>query len=51
MQISEKELIPVGSVEPKTPTIAQNRSINRLDEMNGKSPWETFNMRGSGMKV
>ncbi|ESW24236.1 hypothetical protein PHAVU_004G113500 [Phaseolus vulgaris] len=50
MQISEKELIPVGSVEPKTPTIAQNRSINRLDEMNGKSPWETFNMRGSGMK-
>ncbi|KAK7364343.1 hypothetical protein VNO80_12920 [Phaseolus coccineus] len=51
MQISEKELIPVDSVEPKTPTITQNRSINPWDEMNGKSPWETFSMRGSGMKT
>jgi len=51
LQISEKKLIPVENVEPKTPTVVQNRSINRWDEMNGKSPWEKFSMRGSGMKV
>lgn len=51
MQIPEKEPIPLDIVEPKTPTIEQNMSINRWDAMNAKSPWETFSMRGSGMKV
>ncbi|WVZ13857.1 hypothetical protein V8G54_011423, partial [Vigna mungo] len=46
LQNSEKQPIPV--VEPKTPIIQQNMS--QWDEMNGKSPWETFSMRGSGMK-
>ncbi|KAH1042887.1 Kinesin-like protein KIN-10C [Glycine soja] len=50
MKIPEKEPIPLDIVEPKTPTIEQNMSINRLDAMNAKSPWETFSMRGSGMK-
>lgn len=51
MQIPKTEPIPLDIVEPKTPTIEQNMSINRWDAMNAKSPWETFSMRGSGMKV
>ena len=51
LQIPKTEPIPLDIVEPKTPTIEQNMSINRLDAMNAKSPWETFSMRGSGMKV
>jgi hypothetical protein len=31
--------------EPRTP------DAGRGDVMNTKSPWETFNMNGSGMKV
>ncbi|KAL5173706.1 Kinesin-like protein KIN-10C [Glycine soja] len=50
MQIPKTEPIPLDIVEPKTPTIEQNMSINRWDAMNAKSPWETFSMRGSGMK-
>ncbi|KAG2384781.1 Kinesin-like protein [Vigna angularis] len=47
LQNSEKQ--PIPAIEPKTPIIQQNMS--QWDEMNGKSPWETFSMRGSGMKV
>ncbi|CAJ1952800.1 unnamed protein product [Sphenostylis stenocarpa] len=50
-QISENEPIPLDIVEPKTPIIEQNMSINRGDGINVKSPWETFSMRGSGMKT
>ncbi|XP_061352843.1 kinesin-like protein KIN-10C [Gastrolobium bilobum] len=56
-QIPEKEStllddqISADIVEPKTPIIEQNMSNNdRWDVMNARSPWETFSMRGSGMK-
>ncbi|XP_057446162.1 kinesin-like protein KIN-10C [Lotus japonicus] len=54
-QILEKECISVEDQmsadiqEPKTPVIEQNMSFN-YNVMNSKSPWETFSMRGSGMK-
>ncbi|TKY45209.1 Kinesin protein KIF22 [Spatholobus suberectus] len=55
-QMPEKEPISLDNhmstviAEPKTPIIEQNMSVNRWDVMNAKSPWETFSMRGSGMK-
>ncbi|XP_027923402.1 kinesin-like protein KIN-10C [Vigna unguiculata] len=48
LQNSEKQ--PISVLEPKTPINKQNMNINQWNEMNGKSPWETFSMRGSGMK-
>ncbi|KAK7380328.1 hypothetical protein VNO78_32836 [Psophocarpus tetragonolobus] len=49
IQVPVKESIPLD-IEPKTPTIEKNMSVNRWDVMNPKSPWETFSMRSSGMK-
>lgn len=44
--------MPAEIVEPRTPVNEQNMCFNeRRDVMNAKSPWETFSMRSSGMKV
>ena len=58
VQILEKECssldgqMSTDTVEPKTPVIEQTTSVNdRWDVMNAKSPWETFSMRSSGVKV
>ncbi|KAL2334729.1 hypothetical protein Fmac_015942 [Flemingia macrophylla] len=58
MQIPEKEAILLDNnkqvsanvAEPKTPTTEQNMRVNKWDVMSAKSPWETYSMRGSGMK-
>lgn len=39
-------------VEPKTPVTEQTLRVDdRCDVMNTKSPWETYSVRNSGMKV
>lgn len=49
---SLNDQISTDIVEPKTPVTEQNMRVNdRWDVMNGRSPWETFSMRGSEMKV
>ncbi|XP_027357260.1 kinesin-like protein KIN-10C [Abrus precatorius] len=57
VQIPETESISLDNqmsadiVEPKTPVIEQNMSVNnKWDVMNAQSPWGTFSMRGSEMK-
>ncbi|XP_020217314.1 kinesin-like protein KIN-10C isoform X1 [Cajanus cajan] len=57
VQIPEKESVLLDNkqvsadvAEPKTPTADQNMRVNRCDVMSAKSPWETYSMRGSGMK-
>lgn len=49
--ISHDNQMNANIAEPKTPTIEQNRSVNRWDTMNAKSPWQAFSARGSEMKV
>lgn len=45
-------LVPLDIMEPKTPMVEQTMKINdRWEAANFNSPWETFSLRSSGVKV
>lgn len=52
MSLDNNQVSSTDIEEPKTPVMEQTvGSIDKWNVMNAKSPWETYNVRSSGMKV
>jgi hypothetical protein len=52
IDVSSYGQVSADILEPKTPTMEQSmRANDRLEVANISSPWETFSMCNSGMKV